>query len=335
MIKIINRKDNELEISVKGNGNIKFDNTGLTIDNTLVADFEAITGSIYDKLKMYEYNFNDFSYRKNSYNNYIKNLEDYLDYISPLIENLESGNYRIIDTKVAPLNKNGEFFYSYEELVTDLESPCINDSFFTINGLENYDDYNQDIVDNYLHEYNNSSIRKRSIIISNKFYDAFVLDGHHKICASAIKGELAPAIVIVQTDAKCDNLDFKSAKEKEHFKLDNKVYSDVCFKYIDYFDYISCLNAIKEFNLNMDSIIMKKILDDYFNGVVSFDKIFDLYHSTDVLMFRDTLLKLFYNFKNDDVFNFFLDLMDNNDKNNINKIYIDNIAKSYINTYQE
>ena len=83
----------------------------------------------------------------------------------------------------------------------------------------------------------------------------------------------------------------------------------------------------------MDSIIMKKILDDYFNGVVSFDKIFDLYHSTDVLMFRDTLLKLFYNFKNDDVFNFFLDLMDNNDKNNINKIYIDNIAKSYINSY--
>lgn len=59
MIKIINRKDNELEISVKGNGNIRFDNTGLTIDNTLVADFEAITGSIYDKLKMYEYNFND------------------------------------------------------------------------------------------------------------------------------------------------------------------------------------------------------------------------------------------------------------------------------------
>ncbi len=66
MIKIVNRKDNELEISVKGNGNIRFDNTGLTIDNTLVADFEAITGSIYDKLKMYEYNFNDFSYRKNS-----------------------------------------------------------------------------------------------------------------------------------------------------------------------------------------------------------------------------------------------------------------------------
>lgn len=74
MIKIINRKDNELEISVKGNGNIRFDNTGLTIDNTLVADFEAITGSIYDKLKMYEYNFNDFSYRKNNYNNYIESL---------------------------------------------------------------------------------------------------------------------------------------------------------------------------------------------------------------------------------------------------------------------
>lgn len=39
MIKIINKKDNELEIIVKGNGNIRFDNTGLTIDNTLVADF--------------------------------------------------------------------------------------------------------------------------------------------------------------------------------------------------------------------------------------------------------------------------------------------------------
>lgn len=214
--------------------------------------------------------------------------------------------------------------------MTDLESTCINDRFFTINGLENCDDYNQDIVDNYLHEYNNSSIRKRSIIISNKFYDAFVLDGHHKICASAIKGELAPAIVIVQTDAKCDNLDFKSAKEKEHFKLDNKVYSDVYFKYIDYFDYISCLSAISELPLNMDSIIMKEILNDYFNGIVSLEKIFDLYYSTNEALFKDTLLKIIYNIKNEDVFNFFLDIIDNNDNN---KIYIDNIAKSYINSY--
>ena len=77
---------------------------------------------------------------------------------------------------------------------------------------------------------------------------------------------------------------------------------------------------------------MKEILNDYFNGIVSLEKIFDLYYSTNEALFKDTLLKIIYNIKNEDVFNFFLDIIDNNDNN---KIYIDNIAKSYINSYQE
>ncbi len=324
-IKIIEEKENELTIYVSGKNNIIID-SNLIIDGNEIVWFEEYHDQSMEIEKITNININNLEYRKHSFNDDFTNLREYVTYISPLLENLQEGHYKITDTTVVPLNITGNFFANYDKNIFGIDDSHYSKRLFNIQGIQNKDNYDQKTIENYIERYKNSSKRPRSIVAKLEYnaIEGIVLDGHHKICASAALGELAPVILIERLD-KQEKDNYTKTTERVHFNILPDNYKDIKNKYISFDEYSKFFMNYRDNISSEPYIMMENLLNNYFNKTLIEDEAIKLFNTCGDGDIKIMLVKMLYNYKSDTVFNFFIDLLNDS-------AYIE-IANSYIENY--
>jgi len=327
IFKIIEEKENELTIYVNGNNNIILGNN-LIIDGNEIVWFEEYLDQSMDIEKVTDSNINNLEYRKHSFNDDFTNLREYAEYISPLLSNLKEGKYKLTDTTVVPLNREGNFFADYDKNIFGIDDDHYSKKLFNIQGIQNKDNYNQETIDTYIKRYKNSNRRPRSIVAKLKHNDieGIVLDGHHKICASAALGELVPAILIEALD-KIEKDNHTKTTEREKFNILTNNYKDIKNKYLSFNEYSTFITNYR-YNTSSETYkMMENLLNNYFNKILNEDEAIKLFNTCGDGDIKIMLVKMLYSCKSDIVFDFFTNLLDDSIYSEIANNYIQNYMK--------
>ena len=134
------------------------------------------------------------------------NLETSINNMKPLLTLLESGFYLIADAICYPTD--GENFFwnvpnNLKEFLTAGpvylgEGTYVFDQPVYLYPTQTTNSYNKDRVDYYIEKFKNSADNKpRAIVYNFEEFINFIIDGHHKACASALLKEAVSCILII------------------------------------------------------------------------------------------------------------------------------------------
>ncbi|WP_320950469.1 MULTISPECIES: hypothetical protein [Fusobacterium] len=134
------------------------------------------------------------------------NLETSINYIKPLLTLFKSGFYLIADAVCYPTDGENFFWNVPNELKEFLsagpaylgEGTYVFDQPVYLYPTQTTNSYNKDRVDYYIEKFKNSADNKpRAIVYNFEEFINFIIDGHHKACASALLKEPVSCILII------------------------------------------------------------------------------------------------------------------------------------------
>ena len=134
------------------------------------------------------------------------NLETSINNMKPLLTLLESGFYLIADAICYPTDGEN-FFWNVPNKLKEFSSAgpaYLGEGTYVFNQpvylypTQTTDSYNKDRVEYYVEKFKNSTDNKpRAIVYNFKDFINFIVDGHHKACASTILKEPVSCILII------------------------------------------------------------------------------------------------------------------------------------------
>ena len=134
------------------------------------------------------------------------NLETSIDNIKALLTLLKSGLYLIADAICYPTDGENFFWNVPNNLKEFLsagpvylgEGTYVFDQPVYLYPTQTTDSYNKDRVDYYIKKFKNSADNKpRAIVYNFEDFINFIIDGHHKACASTLLKEPVSCILII------------------------------------------------------------------------------------------------------------------------------------------
>ena len=134
------------------------------------------------------------------------NLETSINNMKPLLTLLESGFYLIADAICYPTDGENFFWDVPNNLKEFLsagpvylgEGTYVFDQPVYLYPTQTTDSYNKNRVDYYIEKFKNSTYNKpRAIVYNFEEFINFIIDGHHKACASTLLKEPISCILII------------------------------------------------------------------------------------------------------------------------------------------
>ena len=134
------------------------------------------------------------------------NLETSINNMKPLLTLLESGFYLIADAICYPTDGEN-FFWNVPNKLKEFSSTgpaYLGEGTYVFNQpvylypTQTTNSYNKDRVDYYIEKFKNSADNKpRAIVYNFEEFINFIIDGHHKACASTLLKEPLSCILII------------------------------------------------------------------------------------------------------------------------------------------
>ena len=137
--------------------------------------------------------------------NYV-NLETSINNMKPLLTLLKSGFYLIADAICYPTDGENFFWNVPNNLTENLTTApaYLGEGTYVFNQpvylypTQTTNSYNKDRVDYYIEKFKNSADNKpRAIVYNFEEFINFIIDGHHKACASTLLKEPVSCILII------------------------------------------------------------------------------------------------------------------------------------------
>ena len=139
-------------------------------------------------------------------------LENSIKAMEPLLKLFETGFYLIAEAECYPTDGNGNFFWNIPNEFTDSPATGLaylkdsdTDTSYVFNQpvylypTQTTDCYNEERVKYYINKFNNADNNEpRAIVYNFGGFINFVIDGHHKACATALLGKPLKCLLIIK-----------------------------------------------------------------------------------------------------------------------------------------
>ena len=264
------------------------------------------------------------------------NLETSINNMKPLLTLLESGFYLIADAICYPTDGENFFWNVPNNLKEFLsagpvylgEGTYVFDQPVYLYPTQTTDSYNKNRVDYYIEKFKNSTYNKpRAIVYNFEEFINFIIDGHHKACASTILKEPVNCILIIPNRIYknyykniCLNfsgilVDYKNIPKeytqyikKEKFspsqeKIEikdgivnnrewEKEYINSAKHYLSLLDYANVIDIMQDNEIEVNDIFIKNCLENFDkDSQVKMKKLLYLLEFTDIKKAQDIALK--------------------------------------------
>ena len=264
------------------------------------------------------------------------NLETSINNMKPLLTLLKSGLYLIADVICYPTDGENFFWNVPNNLKEFLsagpvylgEGTYVFDQPVYLYPTQTTDSYNKDRVDYYIEKFKNSTYNKpRAIVYNFEDFINFIIDGHHKACASTLLKEPVSCILIIPGKIyedyyknTCLNfsgiiVDYKNIpkeytqyikKEKfspsqEKIKIKDgivnnreweKEYINSAKHYLSIIDYANVIDIMQDNEIEVNDIFIRNCLENFDkDSQVKMKKLLYLLEFTDIKKAQDIALK--------------------------------------------
>ena len=264
------------------------------------------------------------------------NLETSINNMKPLLTLLKSGLYLIADVICYPTDGENFFWNVPNNLTENLTTApaYLGEGTYVFNQpvylypTQTTDSYNKDRVDYYIEKFKNSTYNKpRAIVYNFEDFINFIIDGHHKACASTLLKEPVSCILIIPGKIyedyyknTCLNfsgiiVDYKNIpkeytqyikKEKfspsqEKIKIKDgivnnreweKEYINSAKHYLSIIDYANVIDIMQDNEIEVNDIFIRNCLENFDkDSQVKMKKLLYLLEFTDIKKAQDIALK--------------------------------------------
>ena len=264
------------------------------------------------------------------------NLETSINNMKPLLTLLESGFYLIADAICYPTDGENFFWNVPNNLKEFLsagpvylgEGTYVFDQPVYLYPTQTTDSYNKNRVDYYIEKFKNSTYNKpRAIVYNFEEFINFIIDGHHKACASTLLKEPVSCILIIPGKIYEDYykntylnfsrilIDYKNIPKeytryikKEKFspsqeKIEikdgivnnrewEKEYINSAKHYLSIIDYANVIDIMQDNEIEVNAIFIKNCLENFDkDGQVKMKKLLYLLKFTDIKKAQEIALK--------------------------------------------
>ena len=264
------------------------------------------------------------------------NLETSINNMKPLLTLLESGFYLIADAICYPTDGENFFWNVPNNLKEFLsaspvylgEGTYVFDQPVYLYPTQTTDSYNKDRVDYYIEKFKNSTYNKpRAIVYNFEEFINFIIDGHHKACASTLLKEPVSCILIIPGKIyedyyknTCLNFSgiivdyknipkeytqyikkekFSSSQEKIEIKdgiVNNreweKEYINSAKHYLSIIDYANVIDIMQDNEIEVNDIFIRNCLENFDkDSQVKMKKLLYLLEFTDIKKAQEIALK--------------------------------------------
>ena len=264
------------------------------------------------------------------------NLETSINNMKPLLTLLESGFYLIADAICYPTDGENFFWNVPNNLTENLTTApaYLGEGTYVFNQpvylypTQTTNSYNKDRVDYYIEKFKNSADNKpRAIVYNFKEFINFIIDGHHKACASTILKEPVSCILIIPdriyknyykniclnfsgilVDYKDIPKEYTQYIKKEKFspsqeKIEikdgivnnrewEKEYINSAKCYLSLLDYVNVIDIMQDNEIEINDIFIKSCLENFDkDSQVKMKKLLYLLKFTDIKKAQEIALK--------------------------------------------
>lgn len=264
------------------------------------------------------------------------NLETSINNMKPLLTLLESGFYLIADAICYPTDGENFFWNVPNNLKESLsagsvylgEGTYVFDQPVYLYPTQTTDSYNKNRVDYYIEKFKNSTYNKpRAIVYNFEEFINFIIDGHHKTCASTILKEPVNCILIIPNRIYknyykniCLNfsgilVDYKDIPKKytqyikkekfspsqEKIEINDgivnnreweKEYINSAKHYLSLLDYANIIDIMQDNEIEVNDIFIKNCLENFDkDSQVKIKKLLYLLEFTDIKKAQEIALK--------------------------------------------
>ena len=264
------------------------------------------------------------------------NLETSINNMKPLLTLLKSGLYLIADVICYPTDGENFFWNVPNNLKEFLsagpvylgEGTYVFDQPVYLYPTQTTDSYNKDRVDYYIEKFKNSTYNKpRAIVYNFEEFINFIIDGHHKACASTILKEPVNCILIIPNriyknyykniclnfsgilvDYKDIPKEYTQYIKKEKFspsqeKIEikdgivnnrewEKEYINSAKHYLSLLDYANVIDIMQDNEIEVNDIFIKNCLENFDkDSQVKIKKLLYLLKFTDIKKAQEIALK--------------------------------------------
>ena len=264
------------------------------------------------------------------------NLETSINNMKPLLTLLESGFYLIADAICYPTDGENFFWNVPNNLTENLTTApaYLGEGTYVFNQpvylypTQTTNSYNKDRVDYYIEKFKNSTYNKpRAIVYNFEEFINFIIDGHHKACASTILKEPVSCILIIPDRIYknyykniCLNfsgilVDYKDIPKKytqyikkekfspsqEKIEINDgivnnreweKEYINSAKHYLSLLDYTNIIDIMQDNEIEVNDIFIKNCLENFDkDSQVKMKKLLYLLEFTDIKKAQEIALK--------------------------------------------
>ena len=264
------------------------------------------------------------------------NLETSINNMKPLLTLLESGFYLIADAICYPTDGENFFWNVPNNLTENLTTApaYLGEGTYVFNQpvylypTQTTNSYNRDRVDYYIEKFKNSADNKpRAIVYNFEEFINFIIDGHHKACASTILKEPVNCILIIPNriyknyykniclnfsgilvDYKDIPKEYTQYIKKEKFspsqeKIEindgivnnrewEKEYINSAKHYLSLLDYANAIDIMQDNEIEVNDIFIKNCLENFDkDSQVKIKKLLYLLKFTDIKKAQEIALK--------------------------------------------
>ena len=264
------------------------------------------------------------------------NLETSINNMKPLLTLLESGFYLIADAICYPTDGENFFWNVPNNLTKNLTTApaYIGEGTYVFNQpvylypTQTTNSYNKDRVDYYVEKFKNLDDNKpRAIVYNFEEFINFIIDGHHKACASIILKEPVSCILIIPdriyknyykniclnfsgilVDYKDIPKEYTQYIKKEKFspsqeKIEikdgivnnrewEKEYINSAKCYLSLLDYVNVIDIMQDNEIEINDIFIKSCLENFDkDSQVKMKKLLYLLKFTDIKKAQEIALK--------------------------------------------
>ena len=264
------------------------------------------------------------------------NLETSINNMKPLLTLLESGFYLIADAICYPTDGENFFWNVPNNLTENLttapvylgEGTYVFDQPVYLYPTQTTDSYNKDRVEYYVEKFKNSADNKpRAIVYNFEEFINFIVDGHHKACASTILKEPVSCILIIPdriyknyykniclnfsgilVDYKDIPKEYTQYIKKEKFspsqeKIEikdgivnnrewEKEYINSAKHYLSLLDYANVIDIMQDNEIEVNDIFIKNCLENFDkDSQIKMKKLLYLLEFTDIKKAQEIALK--------------------------------------------
>ena len=264
------------------------------------------------------------------------NLETSINNMKPLLTLLKSGLYLIADAICYPTDGENFFWNVPNNLTENLTTApaYLGEGTYVFNQpvylypTQTTNSYNKDRVDYYIKKFKNSADNKpRAIVYNFEEFINFIIDGHHKACASTILKEPVSCILIIPdriyknyykniclnfsgilVDYKDIPKEYTQYIKKEKFspsqeKIEikdgivnnrewEKEYINSAKCYLSLLDYVNVIDIMQDNEIEINDIFIKSCLENFDkDSQVKMKKLLYLLKFTDIKKAQEIALK--------------------------------------------